>query len=63
MTEKGSFGKIKGWHNPLEDNAFWEIRSGLNQVPPILLPPGARCRSFWYQYDVEGSSLENEIRL
>lgn len=36
MTEKGSFGKIKGWHNPLEDNAFWEIRSGLNQGP---LPP------------------------
>ena len=33
MTEKGSFGKIKGWHNPLEDNAFWEIRSGLNQPP------------------------------
>ncbi len=37
MTEKGSFGKIKGWHNPLEDNAFWEIRSGLNQVPPYII--------------------------
>jgi len=36
MTEKRSFGKIKGWHNPLEDNAFWEISFELNQVP---LPP------------------------
>ena len=35
MTQKKSFGKIKGWHNPLEDNEFWEIRSGLNQVPPL----------------------------